>query len=227
MCSAKFYCYTELQRHDQRASFALTSRGCIDQKTPIMCEPFGSAILHNGRINSRRRLMLFCCTDSWCNSQELPYMSPNRAPNAVNPHKITKATSQQQRHQPADKSPIRPVTRHTIIHSYNPVYIVVPVAAACVVLSLVIFVVYLVKRREAATASALHSAAVAMAAAELDTHGDYYRWKNLATTRPSNHNNLLPYFHLTPPPPPTLPPPPLPPSPTLVKNSSETYGRRA
>ncbi|XP_069111823.1 BMP and activin membrane-bound inhibitor homolog [Argopecten irradians] len=135
-CRASHYCYSETI--DDPLFKDLTSRGCIDSSTPLLCE--------NRRPAKLRAAwpVLHCCNDrSFCNENVVPTQPPRPVPEVEEP--VYEDFNTEPTPQPAG-CPNQHGTNssHSII---NPIYIAVPVAGVCVLLALIIFAMYLLRRR--------------------------------------------------------------------------------
>ncbi|KAI8777472.1 hypothetical protein BgiBS90_021675 [Biomphalaria glabrata] len=121
-------CYTELHNN-------VITRGC--DPTPLACEnrkPVGIGNWPN----------LFCCKDkNFCNKYVVPLgavqgtEAPLTTDDHVNPHQLTESNCSNSEAQ----------LRRSAARVINPIYIAVPVAGVCVLLALVIFAMYLLRRR--------------------------------------------------------------------------------
>ncbi|XP_052095561.1 uncharacterized protein LOC127730965 [Mytilus californianus] len=145
ICTASHSCYSQMTND-------IVERGCIDRKTPLLCE--------NQRPNKKKiaKLMagwpvLHCCRDKdFCNKGVIPTEPPRSKDLPVLP-------SQEDTNDYLDENQIETITVKTncpqsVLNSgngssgmINPIYIAVPVAGLCVLLALIIFAMYLLRRR--------------------------------------------------------------------------------
>ncbi|XP_041366066.1 uncharacterized protein LOC121381050 [Gigantopelta aegis] len=134
-CNAEQYCYVEFFKD-------MFTRGCINDRTPLLCENRKPKNL-NAPWPS-----MYCCKDSnFCNRNVLPTLPIQSVP-------VDPVTPKAEFEKDGDKTKC-PYTED--IPSYraksegakiiNPIYIAVPVAGVCVLLALIIFAMYLLRRR--------------------------------------------------------------------------------
>lgn len=140
-CEAEYFCYVENLSSD-------VTRGCINDKTPLLCENRKPAKLATGDYPWP---FLFCCKDEdFCNRDIIPVKPTDQT--AV-------AKSADAKHANDDDDGSNPYVRYEYDqerapcpnnneHSkLNPIYIAVPIAGVCVLLALIIFAMYLLRRR--------------------------------------------------------------------------------
>ncbi|XP_046334046.1 uncharacterized protein LOC124116658 [Haliotis rufescens] len=135
-CIAEHFCYVEYL-HD------VLTRGCIDSPTPLNCGNRKPTNLPNTPWP-----VMYCCDDEdFCNSNVLPTLPSDIDEKEV----ITQKTETE-----IDEAPSRcsnpdsdPLFRTNADGAkiINPIYIAVPVAGVCVLLALIIFAMYLLRRR--------------------------------------------------------------------------------
>lgn len=142
-CTASHSCYSQLTE--------VVERGCIDRKTPLLCE--------NQRPNKKTisKLMagwpvLHCCRDSdFCNRGVIPTEPPDQKDPFPNKNdesdpyydEIPTETATEKSNCPQSVADSGSGSSAMI----NPIYIAVPVAGLCVLLALIIFAMYLLRRR--------------------------------------------------------------------------------
>lgn len=162
-CNARFACYVQMHATGDGMLLGSVIRGCIDSKTPILCEnrrPQQISVKATWPV-------LFCCEKDFCNKQVVPTLpgdikatspKPKRRGgnrNGCNENSVTKCKKDDTLAPPGDKtfSTIYPVshlqapglgTKH---QGVNPMYVAVPVAGVCILLALILFALYLLRQR--------------------------------------------------------------------------------
>lgn len=141
-CTASHACFSQMTN--------IVERGCIDRKTPLLCE--------NQRPKKKKiaKLMagwpvLHCCRDrDLCNQGVIPtdppdlndmlptYDETNENLNGLKEETVTKKAN-------CPQSVLDSGSGNS--NMINPIYIAVPVAGLCVLLALIIFAMYLLRRR--------------------------------------------------------------------------------
>ncbi|KAK3580591.1 hypothetical protein CHS0354_002690 [Potamilus streckersoni] len=132
-CTALHYCY--VQRHNGEVT-----RGCIDDRTPLLCDNKPPLIPRD-----KNWPLLECCkNDDFCNSKDI------KATYDTNTDKTTETKPQVEINNPyvneltGNDKPCPDAGNAKLI---NPIYIAVPIAGVCVLLALIIFAMYLLRRR--------------------------------------------------------------------------------
>ncbi|CAH1790218.1 unnamed protein product [Owenia fusiformis] len=153
MCMAEYMCYVQytpnLEDHGSTPKEPVM-RGCINTRTPLLCE--NRRPRHDGPWP-----VLLCCSDDLCNRDVLPTIPTwlQKIKNGKN-HTNTDLGDSVVKDTPHDAS-----GKHYIINSedigadipkarnmtINPIYVAVPIAGTCVLLALIIFGIYILKRR--------------------------------------------------------------------------------
>ncbi|KAH9524921.1 hypothetical protein Btru_028260 [Bulinus truncatus] len=159
-------CYTELHNN-------VITRGC--DPTPLACEnrkPVGIGNWPN----------LFCCKDkNFCNKYVVPIgpvhgtIAPATTEDQVIINHLTETncSSSSSSSDPQHRGPT------TTTRLVNPIYIAVPVAGVCVLLALVIFAMYLLRRRT-----------------DYHHHDNFLRYQNdVAATLGQNKQGIAPHHH--------------------------------
>lgn len=124
---------------------SVVTRGCINNKTPLLCENRKPTKLKSGDYPEWP--FLFCCKDEFCNKEVVP-IKPTREP-VVEPEVYdvnddSDTNNPYVRYEYEDRVPCQKNNDHSKL---NPIYIAVPIAGVCVLLALIIFAMYLLRRR--------------------------------------------------------------------------------
>lgn len=142
-CEAEYYCYVENMN-------SVVTRGCINDKTPLLCENRVPAKLASGDFPEWP--FLFCCRDEdFCNRDIIPIKPTSQIPMAqpklkdhveeeLNPHIRYDDDDD-------DDDNGKPPCPNNDSSKLIPIYIAVPIAGVCVLLALIIFAMYLLRRR--------------------------------------------------------------------------------
>ncbi|KAL4222423.1 hypothetical protein ACF0H5_018462 [Mactra antiquata] len=145
-CDAEYFCYVEIFD-------SVVTRGCINNRSPLMCENRKPAKPATGDYPDWP--YVYCCKDEdYCNRDIVPVVP---TVNTVDkPEVVT-----QKQVLPADYATVGEINPY-VKHEYdsdrkpcpnndssklNPIYIAVPIAGVCVLLALIIFAMYLLRRR--------------------------------------------------------------------------------
>lgn len=141
-CEAKFFCYVENMN-------SVVTRGCINDKTPLLCENRKPSKLASGDYPEWP--FLFCCKDGdFCNRDVVP-IKPTDKP-VAEPDVYDQSLDKDE----GDNNPYvryeydqerAPCPNSNDNSKLNPIYIAVPIAGVCVLLALIIFAMYLLRRR--------------------------------------------------------------------------------
>lgn len=156
-CTASHNCYVQLFKADDSDEDVI-DRGCINNPKSLLCE--------NRRPQHFKGPwpLLYCCKDDWCNTDALPSVPPWEKENQ---DASSRSTPSSNRHQ----SSILDATTHqdgsqnkntdnsensdtlftgnslkTNISSINPIYIAVPIAGTCILLAIIIFAIFMLKK---------------------------------------------------------------------------------
>ncbi|XP_052797420.1 BMP and activin membrane-bound inhibitor homolog [Mya arenaria] len=134
------FCEADTQCYVENLSSVVT-RGCIDDKTPILCDNRKSTKLAHLDFP-----LLYCCKEEFCNRRVVPTEQPSVAPDLnhsndddVNPYVRYEYEDEEEKE--------RQPCQNTSDSKLNPIYIAVPIAGVCVLLGLIIFAMYLLRRR--------------------------------------------------------------------------------
>lgn len=141
-CEAEYFCYVENMS-------SVVTRGCINDKTPLLCENRKPAKLATGDYPEWP--FLYCCNDEdYCNRDIVPIMPTVQSADVANDQTDDKSddedgTNPYVRYEyEQERAPCPSNTDHSKL---NPIYIAVPIAGVCVLLALIIFAMYLLRRR--------------------------------------------------------------------------------
>ncbi|KAH3716647.1 uncharacterized protein LOC127854445 [Dreissena polymorpha] len=140
VCEAEYFCYVE-NLH------AVVTRGCINDKDPLLCE--------NRRPTKIGKLdypLLHCCNDDdYCNRDVVPVRPTDDPPITpvvhVTSSKDDDANNPYVRYEYEDSEKAKTPCPSSSDSKMNPIYIAVPIAGLCVLLALIIFAMYLLRRR--------------------------------------------------------------------------------
>lgn len=138
-CEADHFCYVE------NINSVLT-RGCINDKTPLLCENRKPSKLPSGHYEEWP--FLFCCKDEdYCNREIVP-VKPTEEVTVTQVNIIPdEKYNPYVREEFDDSNTPCPNSSSSDSSKLNPIYIAVPVAGVCVLLALIIFAMYLLRRR--------------------------------------------------------------------------------
>ncbi|KAL5006631.1 hypothetical protein ScPMuIL_015437 [Solemya velum] len=157
LCRANNYCYVE-------AFGGIVTRGCIDERTPLLCE---NRPPEKNQKNKNWPVLYCCKNEDFCNSVKMPSEEEETEPEEEEEVPIPETEL-------VDTVP--PVVScpdnlnkedNDSSNIFNPIYIAVPVAGVCVLLALIIFAMYLLRRR--------------------NDYYDTYHYHENATTIPQKH----------------------------------------
>ncbi|KAK6165606.1 hypothetical protein SNE40_022504 [Patella caerulea] len=136
-CFANKFCYAEYFRDT-------LTRGCIDKGTPLLCENWRPKNLNTPWPS------MFCCNDGdHCNRN----VRPTDPLDSVEATTIVSNIDKSDDADNAKKPDCPNAETNSLIRNsgssklMNPIYIAVPVAGVCVLLALIIFAMYLLRRR--------------------------------------------------------------------------------
>ncbi|KAI0234657.1 hypothetical protein LSAT2_015031 [Lamellibrachia satsuma] len=173
-CTADHMCYVQYMP-SMRDNPETIVRGCINDRTPLLCE--------NRRPKSYDGAwpILYCCLHQWCNRDTVPTQTPvTPAPpvaddkqdgekkvgvNAVDStpsyrvvtdkdSNYDEAVSNYNQRTSATRSRHGRQSRRSVL--INPLYIGVPIAGACVLLAMIIFAIYILRRSAPYSQRAYH-----------------------------------------------------------------------
>lgn len=145
-CTASHACYSQMTN--------IVERGCIDRKTPLLCE--------NQRPKKKKMSklvagwpILHCCRDrDLCNQGIIPTEPPTELRDSPLQPTDNEDTNDFQYDLKVETVTEKTNCPKTVLDSgsgssnmINPIYIAVPVAGLCVLLALIIFAMYLLRRR--------------------------------------------------------------------------------
>lgn len=141
-CDADAFCYVENWN-------SVLTRGCINDKTPLLCENRKPAKLPSGVYPDWP--FLFCCKEEdFCNKDIIPIKptspTPSPAPLAIKVHSDGLMNSYIRLENDDDSGKL-PCGKNNDSSKLNPVFIAVPIAGVCVLSTLIIFAVHLLRRR--------------------------------------------------------------------------------
>lgn len=149
-CEAEYLCYVETKS-------SVVTRGCINEKSPLLCENRKPSKISAG--HRKRWPFLYCCKgEDFCNRDIIPMRPTEQVPESHDYADLpiddddddqgpyNRQDSDDNDDDDDNKSPC-PNTASNDGSRLNPIYIAVPVAGVCVLLALVIFAMYILRRR--------------------------------------------------------------------------------
>lgn len=164
-CNAKFACYVQMHATGDGMLLGPVVRGCIDLKTPILCEnrrPQQISIKTSWPV-------LHCCKKDFCNKQVMPTLpvdikastSPKPKRTGGNRNNCNEEPGGTRCKQNSDLGhsagipfstvyPVSYLQDHSLGNKQqgvNPMYVAVPVAGVCILLALILFALYLLRQR--------------------------------------------------------------------------------
>ncbi|KAK3109133.1 hypothetical protein FSP39_023624 [Pinctada imbricata] len=123
------YCYSETYNN-------IVENGCMEDWSQLLCEN-----RHSAKLRLLPQRVAFCCSNrDFCNKNIVPTKAPKKD---IPPFFDDKPYSQ---HTDAPDCPCAQSKKDNS-KMINPIYIAVPVAGVCVLLALIIFAMYLLRRR--------------------------------------------------------------------------------
>lgn len=165
-CMAESWCYVEYMSTsgDKRDSGSATFRGCIDEKSPLLCDN------RRPKQYTGSWPVLHCCKEEWCNRDVLPTSNPwisfldsdeKEKERNTDDDSVEEMRELKKLYDSLGIDSLRndeiydynnqldyyvPNNFHRYKKTINPLYIGVPVAGACVLLAIIIFAIFILKR---------------------------------------------------------------------------------
>lgn len=137
-CEADYFCYVENAN-------SIVTRGCINDKTPLLCENRKPSKLPTD--HHEEWPYLFCCKDEdYCNREIVP-VKPTEEVTVTQVNIIPEEKYNPYVREEFEDSNTPCPNSSSDSSKLNPIYIAVPVAGVCVLLALIIFAMYLLRRR--------------------------------------------------------------------------------